>query len=323
MMRAARPALAALLAAAAMPVVAVAQSAPPPPRTPVTGVAAPASPTDAPPTAPEKKEAYGLQDAGEHTLRATQTIFNGAGAGASPNPSATIARDVKRVNGYFDKVGDGLTLIDVGVTSYEVGTEISQGNYGAAARKGAAAVIDQCIGAAIAAGCTAATVGTTGPGAVFAEPLCVAAVTTVVEYCDHKLEQATGMSMSETVVDWGVKGGAAAIDAMDSAFGSAERDFGQARASADAKRMSMSDANQAVLAEQAAQEQAARDAAAEAASVNDALFFNNLMMGLGSSFAPPPVVPLAPVSGPSGCHPGHDEAAHPGGCHSPRGGTAN
>lgn len=322
MMRAARLALPALLAAAAMPAVAAAQSAPPP--TPSAGVAAPASPTVTPPAAAEKKEAYGLQDAGEHMLRATQTIFNGAGAGASPNPSATIARDVKRVNGYFDKVGDGLTLIDVGVAGYEVGTEINQGNYGAAARKGAAAVIDQCIGAAIAAGCTAATVGTTGPGAVFAEPLCVAAVTTVVEYCDHKLEQATGMSMSETVVDWGVKGGAAAIGAMDSAFGSAERDFGQARASADAKRMSMSDANQAALAEQAAQEQAARDAAAQAASgANDALFFNNLMMGLGLSFAPPPVVPLAPASGPSGCHPGHDEAAHPGGCHSPRGGTAN
>lgn len=320
MMRAARFALPALLAAAALPAVAAAQGAPPPPS---AGVAAPASPTATPPAATEKKEAYGLQDAGEHTLRATQTIFNGAGAAASPDPSATIARDAKRVNGYFDKVGDGLTLIDVGVTSYEVGTEISQGNYRAAARKGAAAVIDQCIGAAIAAGCTAATVGTTGPGAVFAEPLCVAAVTTVVEYCDHKLKEATGMSMSETVVDWGVKGGAAAIGAMDSAFGSAERDFGQARASADAKRMSMSDANQAALAEQAAQEQAARDAAAAATSANDALFLNNLMMGLGSSFVPPPAVPLAPAAGPSGCHPGHDEAAHPGGCHSPRGGTAN
>lgn len=299
------------------PVGAAAQTAaPPPPRSEPAKPAAPASPVPAPAKSGEAAKPVTLNEVADLTTTATSATFNGGmTAIAGSGPSLDVRRQTRIVNKGLDAVGNAGTLIDVAASGYEVGTEIEKGNYAEAARKGAAATINTCVDFAIDATCRAATLTYTGPASVYTSPLCVAAVQ-IAKTCAEKL---TGTTLGDAAVKYGEQAARMAGGAYD-AF---KRDMDDKRAASADRMATVRDANEHAIAEQAAQQQAALDAANQAAaSANDAMFFNGLMQGLGSSFASPPI-PLAPAAASSGCHPGHDEAAHPRGCHTPRGGTAN
>lgn len=314
--------LGAAAASLASPGAAAQTSDPEPPRSkPAT------SATSTPPPANSKDDSYGATDALDHTQRATSTIFNGAViAGEGSRPSLTVRRDARQFNKYLDGAGKAIEVAGDAQTAYDVGGDIAKGDYAGAARKGGAAIVEKCIDAAINAGCRAATLTYTGPASAVTGPLCVAAVTTVKEVCDSKLKEYTGSSMSDWVIKGAEATAGAASDTYKAIRDEMSQNFARTKAEVDARRTEMAARNEAALFEQAARDRAAQEAAAQsAANYDDMQMMNNLMQGIGTIGTPPAAaapVPMAPPT-PTGCHSGHDETSHPGGCNKPPLGTAN
>lgn len=296
-------------------------SDPEPPRSKPAASAPPPSST-ATSTPPATKDDYGAVDALDHVQRGTSTTFNGAAlAGEGAKPGLVTRRDARQFNKYLDGAGKVIEVAGDAQTVYDVSKDVAKGDYAAATRKGGAAIVDKCIDAAINAGCRAATLTYTGPASVYTGPLCVAAVTTVKEVCDKKLKDYTGSSMSELVVKGVETTVTAAGDRYKAIRDEMTTNFARTKAEADAKRAEMAARNEAAIFEQAERDRVEREAAQQAAASYDEMqMMNSLMQGIGN-------VPAAPspmqTTTPTGCHAGHNETNHPGGCNQPPLGTAN
>jgi len=246
------------------------------------------------------------------TTTVTTAKFNGAVA-AMPGSARNlnVRRDVRSFNNKLNAASNVLAAVNLGEKGYEVGTEIYEGNYANAARKGAAATIDTCIDVAINALCRAGTIAAGGVTSVYTSPFCVAAVQ-IGKTC---VEKWLGGTLGEL-----------AVEAAESKFGSQDgdedgfgRDMALARSSSASRLASMRSTNEDALAEQARQRSGAP---LSTTGADESALFGSFLQGLNSALVPTRTAPMTPASTPSGCHPGHDEAAHPGGCHDPRGGAA-
>jgi hypothetical protein len=271
-------AAAAILLAAGTPAAAQ-SSAPPPPKSPPaeTGSILSSIP---PPVAMKDRSATDLAST---VNTASGLKFEGLVRATSSGSKELLEKGQK----YFDAKGNLITAVDIGVSA-------AQGNYGDAARKGAAAVIDKCVDAAIAGACAL-----TGPAAVG----CNIAVQTI-RFCGETY-------YNQSIGGWTVEKIEQGASYVSELAEDARREQAATAAAQEAQFNSVQSGN-ADYAYMAASQPAPYAPAYEAD--DGALFLDALMTGIVDATAPAPA--SAPLLAPSGaCHPGHDEAAHPGGCH--------
>lgn len=280
-----------LLSAAALtlsPTGAAAQSAAPEPPRGQSGATAPAPVTatpQAPQSKPEAKEGFSANSGVGVANNTAALVANGGMAvGGSATPSWGTKRQMLMFNKGTAIVGNSGTLIDVAGKSYAIGTDIEQGKYGDATRKGAAAVIDACVDIAIDVGCKAGAVAYSGPGAIYTAPACVAAAQIVKSCAEGYAEK----SLGQAVVEYGEKAAVAAVGLYDQLLDK----MADTRADADNRMGAMSAANEEAIAAQAAADRAAAEQSY--AGADTALIMNSLMQGL-TYIPPPPPVPLAPL----------------------------
>ena len=188
------------------------------------------------------------------------------------------------------------------VQGSQIGIEVADGNYGAALRKGAAMVIDRCVDVVIASGCAMVSVPT--GGAVF--PACEVAAQ-AVRFCG---EIAAGKSLGE----WAVEGVAAGYGGIKAFVTEKQRKHDVARADQQAQfTATQANNDQQAIANTARPQPASQSQTDDGSGALAAA----LMSGIFAASAPP-TAPLAPSPAPvndGSCHPGHNESAHPGGCH--------
>lgn len=196
----------------------------------------------------------------------------------------------------FDVKGNLITVADIGVS-------LSQGNYADATRKGAAAVIDKCVDAAIVGACAM-----TGPAA----PGCALAVQTA-RFCGETY-------FNQSVGGWFVEKAEQAYTAVSDYAAKKIEEFQSSTASQQSSFEGTRTSNEQHAAAVAAMQPAPYSPSTTPYDNGSDPLLDALMAGLGTWAAPQPALPPVPLAAPapaapSGpCHDGHDESAHPGGC---------
>lgn len=251
-------------------------------------------------TAPEKPEPMTAFGALDKVNTAKTLIFKGALLTAPAEAGGAMAKSADNLfkwTGRAYKAG-------------EVGTELYQGRTGYALRKGTAAVIDECIDKAVELACAAASAPTAEAGFL---PCTVAALT--VKAC---AETYYGKSAGEWMVDKAAENS----DTIKSFVSDKRAEQDQAAQSQDAQFAQIeSDNASAALAQTNAQAPPAVSNDNGSQAFADALMTGVLAATRPQASVPPPVplaqpAPAGLSASPTGCHPGHNEALHPGGCHS-------
>lgn len=264
-------------------------------------------------TPPEPKSAQRPSEDHDKVSRAAGGVLDAIGA---VNTGTGIGYDAMLLTsrrGNLDPIAkSGQKLFEtkgkvLAVGSYinDAGPAIMRGDVPKVAKIGAAAVVDACIDGAITAACTAVSTPTAGAAAV----PCVVAVQ-AIKFCG---ETAAGQTIgqytvgkAEDVVDWFGEGVAQVRD-----------HFSHRKAQTFAQHQLVQANNERLATASGA---SSFDAAAPAGPDVSGQILNGLLAGVNTfSLAQqqhrPPAPSAAPPANPSGCHDGHDEQAHPGGCH--------
>lgn len=259
----------------------------------------------------------------QEAVRAVKKVNSATGniyrIGTLAAPSAEALAEASKHQSLFRGTGYALTGIDAGI-------DVANGRYMRAEEKVTAAVIDRCIDVAIGAACAAVSAPTAELGAA----PCVAAVS-AAKFC------------AETYF-----GGSAGTGIVNGAKAGADWVSDKLYAMRDAQEASRQDQQAQFHATQSNNDQSMMQVASNPASGGgddgSAMMMAAMMSGVGAVIAannqPPvpyravaapqaapapapyapvatPPAPVAPPSpAPTGCHPGHNESAHPGGCHS-------
>lgn len=290
--------------------VAAQSSAPEPPRSQTAGASQSAPVTSSTPQTPQRGPAPHVDAADLLSTVATgkavgvDLVTSTANLGMK---SADVAADAARASNALGNMARGASLT---ATAIGVRDDLAQGNCREAAKKVVAATVNELADKGLSAICGTAMLSSGG----LATPGCIATIA-VVQAARFCAETYYETSLGQIVADYGFK----AYDAVteyQAQQQQMQQNFRQAQVSADAKRIEIASQNEAFALEQI---RAAQMAPSHSSSgYDDMLFMNSLMQGLGTAMAPP-LAPLAPVPSattPGGpCHPGHDEASHPGGCH--------
>lgn len=251
-------------------------------------------PSNAP---PPPRQTSPLGDAAGHAVTvvgAGEQLHNVAGAVGQANDM--VDQPMAKTSTKF--MGRAVTTLQVG----QIGIEAANGNYATATRKGAAMVIDRCVDAALAGGCAVMS----APTAETAFPACQVAVQ-AAKFC---AETAAGKSFG----DWAVEKAEAGYDRVRAFVTEKRRDHDLARANQQTQFTTAQTSNDQQAIAIAGQQQSAPQGYQDDGS---SALTAALMSGILAATPSQPPVPMAPAPAANGaCHSGHDESAHPGGCHS-------
>lgn len=250
------------------------------------------------PPPPPRKESAPFASAVSDVQKAKSMLVDGSEA--AMRAAGQSVNDADLLKGGKVLKGMGIAA-DVG----KVTEAYIRGGQPAMAEKIMAVGIDQCIDRAVDVGCAAL-----GTSTLMGAPATYAACKVVASAALFVAEKCTDGSIGDHVASWARK--------------SAEGDPSPPASTIDSKRARMKDRmsqmqtnNQnSIEQQQAMVSQSPTGGYDSGADVS--AFLNVLNQGM-QTHAPP----MTPVSaGPTGCHPGHNESAHPGGC-SDYGNTGN
>lgn len=269
------------------------------------------APTSAvpPPRSEKSKSTMTALDAIEKTNTAAGTMYETA-MQYGPEAART-SREAQAGSNLFRNTGDGLAIVQQTAKVYD---SARRGDVKGVLDASAAAIADRCLDVAIEAGCMAATGPIVGQG-------CALAAQTVRLCAETYFEKSAG----EAFVEATNAATQAASNGVNALLDRARQRHEQGKASQQAKFNSAQVNNDQQAIAIAGQQQAAPQSQPDDGSV---ALTAALMNGIFAAAAPPPTplaapapppAPLAPSPAPanrSACHSGHNESAHPGGCHS-------
>lgn len=256
----------------------------------------------------------------------TNILHNAAGAVGESNGlvDKTMGTQSKR---FLDGKTKALDYVSNGLTTYEVVQKARSGDYSGAIRQGSAEVIDQVIDKCYTAATTAACAYISAPSGEALFPACETAAVAVKFCADKVIEDKLGGSLGEVIVK-----------KSEEFYDKASMMFAEKQA--EQNQQTQSQRSQFSAAQTSNDQQAIALAGAQAAAApsgnsgdDGGAFAAALMSGImvmseqqSMQHAPaqtghaPSQAPLAtPQAAPTAiggpCHTGHDENAHPGGCH--------
>lgn len=247
------------------------------------------------------------------------------------------ADDLRDLGGAVNGPGRLVSLASHAATGATIAGQLAEGEYGAAATTGAQALTDEVVSKA---GSSAARSGCSSVGGPLVGAGCGAAFEagfaagSLVKKFDTCAVRDCGPGKSYTIEDGVTDAYYAAYervtflqdpskDPMSDEFAAKVRaqveENKRRYAERSAELRAQQDEIERTRATLAAAQVPAPNAGAAGSDGGVATFVSALMDGIGIyqqlQGTPTPIVPGPAAADPTGCHPGHDEQAHPGGCH--------